>query len=124
MLLDTDVMVDVVRGFAPAITWLGSLSQTGVGLPGIAAMELLQGCRNLADQQRVEREIQRFLLFWPTPADCARAFQNFRSFRLSHNLGLLDALIGETAVGLARPLATFNVKHYSVIPGLVLLQPY
>ena len=52
------------------------------------------------------------------------AYQVFASFHLSHNLGLLDALIGATAVGLRQPLATFNVKHYSVMPSLVTVQPY
>jgi hypothetical protein len=37
---------------------------------------------------------------------------------------LLDALIGATAVGLNEQLATFNVKHYKVIPGLQTVQPY
>jgi hypothetical protein len=33
-------------------------------------------------------------------------------------------LIGECAVGLSATLCTFNVKHYSVIPGLSIEQPY
>ncbi len=45
-------------------------------------------------------------------------------FWLSHKIGMLDALIAETAVGLDAPLATFNDKHYRVVVGLRLLQPY
>jgi predicted nucleic acid-binding protein len=54
MLLDTDVMIDVLGGFAPALTWLGTLGYAPIGLPGLVAMELLQGCRNLMDQNRLE----------------------------------------------------------------------
>jgi len=43
---------------------------------------------------------------------------------LSDNLGLLDALIGQTAVALNLPLCTFNRKHYSVIPNLTTFLPY
>jgi hypothetical protein len=63
-------------------------------------------------------------LHWPTDADCTRALYDFATYHLSHHLGLLDALIGETAVGLGQPLATFNVKHYSVITTLQTIQPY
>lgn len=87
-------------------------------------MELLQGCRNLADQQRLEKQLRRFTLHWPTLADCQRAFRDFAAYRLSHNFGLLDSLIGQTAVGLGEPLATFHVKHYAVIAGLRTFQPY
>jgi hypothetical protein len=124
MLLDADVRVDVLRGFPPAVNWLNTYSTIPVGLPGLVALELLQGCQNLADQNRVEREVHRFVLHWPTAADCNRAMADFLAYRLSHNLGMLDALIGETAVGLAVPLATFNVTHFGLIPGLQTVQPY
>jgi predicted nucleic acid-binding protein len=123
MLLDTDVMVDFLRGHAPAVAWLTSVA-VPLGMPGLVAMELLQGCRNLAEQQRVNKDLQRFALHWATLADCQRAYQDFASYYLSHGLGILDSLIAETAVGLQEPLATFNVKHYAVIPGLTTIQPY
>src|ERR671915_587311 len=61
---------------------------------------------------------------WPTAADCQRALTDFIAYHLSHNLGLLDALIAACAIGLSATLCTFNVKHYRVVPGLVMLQPY
>ncbi len=124
MLLDTDVMVDILRGYPPAVAWLTGLVATPIGLPGLVAMELLQGCRNLAEQRQLEKELLRFTLHWPNPADSQRAYQAFAAYRLSHNLGLLDALIGQTAAGLGELLVTFNVKHYAVIAGLSTVQPY
>ena len=87
-------------------------------------MEVLQGCQNLADQRRAERLLQRFIIYWPTPADCQRAFNDYAAYHLSHGVDLLDVLIGHTAVGINEPLATFNVKHYGVITGLQTIQPY
>lgn len=124
MLPDSDVMIDVSRGYAPAVAWLASLGGAPLDLPGIVAMELLQGCQNLAEQQRMGRLIRNFTRRWPSATDCERAFQDYATFRLSHGLGLIDALIGATAVGLGEPLATFNVKHYGIIPGLQTIQPY
>jgi predicted nucleic acid-binding protein len=48
----------------------------------------------------------------------------FTTFYLSHSLGLLDALIGACALGRGATLLTFNSKHYRMIAGLVIEQPY
>ena len=122
MQLDADVMVDVARNHPPAIAWLMGVGS--VGLPGLVAMELLQGCRNLTVQRRLEKQLQRYPLYWPTLADCQRGYQDFAAYRLSHGLGLIDAMIGATAVGCGETLATFNVKHFAVIAGLTTVQPY
>jgi len=124
MLMDSDVMVDIMRNHPPALAWVAGLGTTPLNLPGLVAMELLQGCRNLISQQRLVSRLQGVALHWPTPTDCMRAYHDFATYRLSHGLGLLDALIGQTAVGLGETLATFNVKHFAMIPGLRTIQPY
>lgn len=123
MLLDTDVLVDFLRGYPPAVAWLTGYALP-IGVPGIVAMELIQGCLNATEQRRVEPELQRFTLYWPTQVDCLRAYADFAVYHLSHSLGLLDALIGHTALGRLETLATFNVKHYALISGLQTIQPY
>lgn len=124
ILLDTDVAIDILRNHGPAVNWLQGLGPTPLGLPGSVMMELLQGCQNKAQQQKVEQFFHPYALSWPNGADCRRALRDFANFHLSNNLGLLDALIGATAVGLNEPLATFNVKHYAVIAQLKTVQPY
>ncbi len=93
ILIDTDVMVDIMRRYAPAVAWLDSLGSETTGLPGLVAMELLQGCRNREEQQRVENVLRSYVMYWPDRADCARAYDDFAAYHLSHNLGILDALI-------------------------------
>ena len=53
-----------------------------------------------------------------------RALNEYMPLRLAHGIGLLDAIIAATATGLGETLATFNERHYRVIPGLVTVQPY
>ncbi|WP_129590115.1 PIN domain-containing protein [Gloeocapsopsis dulcis] len=43
---------------------------------------------------------------------------------MSHKIGLIDALIAACAIGHGFILCTFNTKHYRVIPGLNMAQPY
>jgi predicted nucleic acid-binding protein len=124
ILLDTDIMIDILRQHPPALSWSQELGDDPVGLPGFVGMELLQGCRNREEQDRLTAQLRPFVLYWPTEADCLRAYQDFAAFHLSHGLGILDALIAETAVGLGTRLATFNAKHYSMLGALDIVQPY
>ncbi len=124
ILLDTDVMIDVLRKHSPAVAWLQASPTEELGLPGLVVMELLQGCRTQDEQQRVEALLRPYILYWPTQTDCARALADFTAYHLSHNLGLLDSLIAETVIGLGVALATFNEKHYSALSALKTLRPY
>ena len=57
LLLDTDVMIDLIRNYPPAIAWLDEIraQEEKVSLPGFVVMELIQGCRNAEEIKRVER---------------------------------------------------------------------
>ena len=122
ILLDTDVMVDILRGYEPAKEWLKSARD--IGIPGLVALELIQGCQNAKEQRQLEKALSAYQLFWPDEDDCNRALVSFSSHHLSDNIGLLDALIAETAIGANAELATFNVKHYRGLKRLQIAQPY
>ena len=123
MILDTDVLVDLLRGHPPAIAWFGSLIAP-VAVCGFAALELAQGCVNKRELKRIRKVLAPFPLVWPNAADMLRAYDDYAGLPLSHGIGLLDALIATTAVGQGLPLPTFNVRHYVAIPGLTTVQPY
>ncbi len=122
-LLDTDLLIDVGRGFLPAVQWLQALPEAPQ-IPGVVSMELIAGCQNKAEVRRIQALVAPYAAVWPTEADCRRALADFTQFHLSDNLGLTDALIAATAVGRGATLCTFNVRHFRVVPGLTLEQPY
>jgi predicted nucleic acid-binding protein len=124
LLLDTDIMIDVLRGYDPALEWLREVPLSSICLPGFVVMELLQGCSNKGEQDVLQRELQPVQVVWPQPETCDRALRQFSFLHLSHGTGVLDMLIGALAVELNLPLHTFNTKHYRAIPGLELIQPY
>jgi len=124
ILLDTDVMVDLLRQYPPAVAWLDSLGEEEIVLPGFVVMELIQGCRTRAEQEKVERELGAYSVAWPSPGTYDEALSVFARYHLSHGLGILDALIGQMAVALSLPLYTFNQKHYAAIPNSRTVQPY
>jgi len=124
ILLDTDVMVDILRGYEPAIAWLTAVSDSEIGVPGLVVMELIQGSQNMREQKRLEKALNIYPLYWAEPKDCDRALKSFAAHHLGHNIGLLDTLIAETAISVGAELATFNVKHYQVLKELKTIQPY
>jgi hypothetical protein len=125
ILLDSDVMIDLLRRYPPAVEWFDSIEEEEeILFPGYVVMELIQGCRDKIEQEKLQRELLQYKVVWPSPEDCDKALAAFTQYRLSHNAGMLDVLIGQTALSLRLPLYTFNRKHYSFIPDLQTIQPY
>lgn len=124
ILLDTDVMIDLLREYQAAVGWLDSLGEEETVLPGFVVMELIQGCRNKVEQEKVETELGAYSVTWPSREMCDQALSVFATYHLSHGLGILDALIAQMAVALDLPLHTLNQKHYAAIPNLRTVQPY
>ncbi len=70
------------------------------------------------------RILNRLPIFSPSANDGDRALESFADRHLAHNLGILDSLIAECAVGIGATLITFNVKHFRIISDLTTEQPY
>ncbi len=122
-LLDSDILIDIQRGYAPAFEWFSTLKELP-SVPGLVIMELVQDALNSKQVQQVLKLVAPLPVVWPTETDCARALSDFTAYHLSHKLGLLDSLIAACAVGRSATLCTFNLKHYQVVTRLVTLQPY
>jgi predicted nucleic acid-binding protein len=122
-LADTDILIDFQRGFPANHAWFKSLA-VSPSIPGFVAMELVQAARNGRELQDSLKLIAKANVVWLPERDCAVALSLFATYHLSHGLGMNDALIAATALSLGADLCTFNVKHYSCIPGLRTVQPY
>ncbi|CAN2039266.1 Ribonuclease VapC [Candidatus Magnetomoraceae bacterium gMMP-15] len=124
ILLDTDIMIDILREYPPAISWLNTKKDEEICLPGFVVMELIQGCSNKIELTELKKELKNYNITWPSSEVCEQAMSIFEKYHLSYGIGLLDSLIGQLAVSLKLQLHTFNQKHYKHIPDLVTVQPY
>lgn len=99
LILDTDILIDVLRGDADAILFLQTKSQQfQVAISAVTQMELIVGCRNKAELQALERFLQRFQLLKVTETISDKAAELLRQYRLSHGLLIPDAMIAATAL--------------------------
>jgi predicted nucleic acid-binding protein len=124
ILIDTDVLVECLRGSAAAKAWLSGLPKDTFGIPGVVAMELLIGCRNQTDLQQIQKFLGSFNVTWPDASEFARGFSLLLTLRLSSGLGIPDCLIAAMALARGARLYTFNLKHFQAVPGLDAQQPY
>lgn len=124
ILLDTDIMIDLLRGFTPAIEWLSKIDDEEIYLPGYVFMELIKGSKNKDEQNRIEKTLKDYIILWPSVETCNNAFTVFVKYHLSHGIGIIDSLIGQLSADTNISLCTFNVKHYEIIPGIKMIRPY
>jgi predicted nucleic acid-binding protein len=124
-LVDTDVLVDAQRNLAAAVKFLGVQRQAGgVQISIVTAMELVVGCRHNLDLTMVQKFLQQTLVLPLNEQVSRTAYGLMESFFLSHGLLIPDALIAATALEQKLALYTRNVRHFQMIPGLIVVPPY
>ena len=116
LLLDTNILIDVLRGEAVALAWLEQQPQPHISV--ITWIEVLVGCRE-GETCRVHDWLEGFPRL---PLDDAIATETV-VLRQQHGLKIPDAIILATARCGDLTLATRNVKDFPLALGGV-LHPY
>jgi len=124
VLLDTDVLVDCLRAVDAALQWINNSATDTFQVPGIVAMELVTGCRNKAELLRIRKFLDDFDVVWPDAKEFERAFLLLEDHYLSNSTGIPDCIIAAMALERSICLYSFNVKHFGLIAGLDVRQPY
>lgn len=81
-------------------------------------MELIVGCRDKVELQKLKQFLDRFQTVKLNEAISDKAVELLQDHRLSHGLLIADSLIAATALVLSVPLVTKNQKDYRFIVGL------
>ncbi len=126
ILLDTDVCVAYLRGVPGVVTHLHSHLDEDIGVSFMTAAELFYGAAKAERSDEATTEVEEFLsLVEIAHSDMAvlRAFGQAKAILERAGLPIPDAdiLIASTALCRNATLATGNLRHFSRIPGLRLL---
>ncbi len=117
MLVDTDVLIDFLRGNDKAVTFFDEFS-SHIILSPIVVAELYAGVKGAEELSVLDNFVSLFRLA-PITAAIAKAGGLYkRDFGKSHGVGLADALLAATADAENAELKTLNVQHYPMIKGL------
>jgi predicted nucleic acid-binding protein len=123
-ILDTSVLVDLLRAYSPATEWFASLGRRRVAVTPVVWMETVQGATNREKRAQAIRFLRQFRIEHPTEDDNRWAMRQTARFHLSHGIHLQDAMIASVAVRLGVALHTTNLKHFQPLPSLEVLKPY
>jgi predicted nucleic acid-binding protein len=99
LLLDTDILVDVLRRYSPALDWARDNPALRVGIPVVVRMELLQGGRNQSEQDLAIRQLGAYRLLHLEAGDSERALQWFEQLHLRSGISMLDCLVAAIGTG-------------------------
>jgi predicted nucleic acid-binding protein len=117
VLIDTDVMVDFLRGHPKAVALVQTFSSRII-LSSIVTAELYAGVRGNEELNRLDSLISLFPVLPVSPKLARAAGLIKKNFAKSHGVGLADAIIAATVESANAELKTLNTKHYPMYKGL------
>lgn len=117
VLVDTDILIDFLRGYHTAILFVEKHSSQLVLSPIVVA-ELYAGVKG-TDELTVLDDFVALFRVVPLTFEIAKLGGLYkRDFGKSHGVGLADAILAATATMNEVALKTLNVKHYPMFRDL------
>lgn len=114
LLLDTDVLIDYLRGREKAVAWLETTDEDLL-ISAITVSELAAGVRGEEEEEALEAFLD---LFEIVPLDRSIAYHAGRLRQVhgpASGMGLADAVIAASAMSREVVLLTFNLRHYPMV---------
>lgn len=122
-LLDTDVLIDYLRGHASAQSLFAKLPDD-CAVSTISVAELHAGVRDGQERKALDTLLNTFELIDLNATIAAQGGLLRRDWGKAHGSGLNDALIAATALATERILLTLNAKHFPMLGKGQLVVPY
>jgi predicted nucleic acid-binding protein len=117
LLIDTDVIIDYLRGQADAVTYIESLTNPLL-ISTVTVAELYSGVREGEERTALETFISAFELVPVSEEIAVKGGLYRRGYSKSHKVGLADALIAATAEVRGATLVTLNTKHFPMLTSV------
>ena len=121
LLLDSDVLIDVLRRQPLAVAYLRGLPSVPL-LSVVVVAELFSGVRDGKERDELEDFIATAQILPVSTAIAVQAGLFRQQYRASHRPELPDMLIAATALAHNATLVTLNGKHFPMLPDV--LVPY
>lgn len=110
-LVDTDVLIEYLRGSDKAIKYLEELDGS-LNISVISLAELYSGVKGDEEEQALEQFLLAFTIINVDENLAKAGGMHRRNYHSSHGTGLADAIIAASAEEIDATLVTFNKRHY------------
>jgi predicted nucleic acid-binding protein len=117
LLIDTDVLIDLLRGRAEAVAFLQGLADPPL-VSAVTVAELYAGVRDGPERTALDAFIATVTVLPVDGAVAARGGLIRRDYAKSHHVGIADALIAATAELYGATLVTLNRKHSPMLASV------
>ena len=120
MILDSDVIIEVLRGNSATIGWLRARSAAGISMQysPVSRAEIRAGSRK-GERATIGALFGSMTALSIEALTGEIAGEQLAKFAGSHGVQMGDALIAATALERADELATFNRKHFPGVQRIV-----
>lgn len=130
IILDADVIIRGEKGIFDLEAWLGSRPNDTFEVASITVAELWHGVERATGPHKARRlhYLQTFLSPLPiVPYTEQTAYEHARIWAqleaAGKMIGSYDMIVAATAMERASQVATFNTRHFDVVPGLTTITP-
>jgi len=130
ILIDSDVIIRAERGLFSLDAWLDSMPHEEFRLAVITVAELWHGVERATGAHREKRSLflQRILASFDfVPYGEQAAFEHARIWAELESSGQMigshDVILAAIAMHTGSAVATFNVRHFSAVNGLKVIEP-
>lgn len=122
LLIDTDVIIDYLRGQKDAVAYIEGLIEKPL-LSAITIAELYGGVREGDERNALNAFIKAFDIVDVDEAIATKGGLFRRDYGKSHGVGLADAMIAASAYSRNATVVTLNKKHFPMTEITVIV-PY
>lgn len=130
VLIDADVLIEAERRTFDFDGWIARQHPVMFKLAAITVSELQHGVERAAGSHRIKRERffqSIFPAFEKLPFTFETALIHAKLWAMLESSGQMigphDLILAATALQSGDAVATFNTRHFSVVPGLKVISP-
>jgi tRNA(fMet)-specific endonuclease VapC len=118
--IDSCIVIDFIKGKEEIKKQLNQIQMPCINF--IVEMELMQGAGDKRELAKIRKELSSFDLLDFHNEIAKLSSHLLKSYFLSHNLQIADAIIAATSLVYNIPLFTHNKKDFRYIPDLELFE--
>lgn len=121
LLLDTNILIDVLRDLPQAVRYLESI-RGDIAISALSVAELHAGARDERERRLIREFTSAFDVISADGTMCENGGEFRARYGPSHGVDLIDGIIAATSLVCERTLVTLNKKHFPMLQNVAV--PY